>query len=356
MNARVLAVLAVLLVVVGGGALLIREQGKAQRPRVADALGQPLLKGLKAADIAAISIRDPQGAITLQRKEERWTVAERDGFVADLDKVRGFVLKAIELKIGQAEPLGEKDRARLQLDASGTTVEFQGADGKPLAQLVVGKKHFKREPDNPEKALGDGRFVLLPGDAKQAYVVSDPLAQATTKSAEWIARSGVAAEKVKSVEFRATDGTGWKIERSGDNADWKLADSRPGEKVEAARANSAAYTFAILDIADVAPKELTPDKTGLDKPAVATAVTFDGLSYVLKIGKAEGDNYYASVALEGTPRPEGKDADERMKKLEGRLARERALAGHTLLIAKAKLEDLQKKRAELLAAREDKKK
>jgi hypothetical protein len=356
MNARTLAVLALLLAVLGGGALLIREQGKAQKPPASGTLGQPLLKSLKAADIAAISIRDPKGAITLQRKDERWAIAERDGFAADLDKVRSFVLKAIELKIGQAEPIGEKDRARLQLDASGTTVAFQGADGKPLAQLVVGKKHFKREPDDPAKALGDGRFVLVPGDDKQAYIVSDALAQATTRTAEWIAKTGVAAEKIRSVEFRGADGTGWKIERSGDNADWKLAGARADEKVEAARANSAAYTFAILDIADVAPKGLGPDKTGLDKPAVATAATFDGLTYVLKIGKTEGDNYYATVALEGAPKPEGKDAEERMKKLEERLPRERALAGHTLLIGKAKLEDLQKKRVELLAAKEDKKK
>jgi hypothetical protein len=356
MNARIVAVLVVLLVVAGGGALLLREQGRSQKPAATGTLGQPLLKGLKAADIVAISIRDSKGALTLQRKDERWTIAERDGFPADLDKVRDFVLKAIELKIGQAEPIGEKDRARLQLDASGATVAFQGAGGKALAELVVGKKHFKREPENPARALGDGRFVMLPGDVKQAYIVSDPLAQATTQTAEWIAKAGVAAEKVKSLEVRAADGSGWKIARSGDNADWKLADQRAGEKVDAPRANSAAYTFAILDLADVGPKGLAPEKTGLDKPFVATATTFDGLTYVLRIGKAEGDNYHATVAIEGVARPEGKDAEERMKKLEERLARERALVGHTLLIGKPKLEDLFKKRAELLAPKEDKKK
>ena len=52
-------------------------------------------------------------------------IAERADFPADLSKVREFVLKAIGLKVGQSEPLGEKDRARLNLDASGTRVEFQ---------------------------------------------------------------------------------------------------------------------------------------------------------------------------------------------------------------------------------------
>jgi hypothetical protein len=222
--------------------------------------------------------------------------------------------------------------------------------------MIVGKKHFKREPEDPAKALGDGRFVLLPENDKQVYIVADALAQATSKTSEWLAKSGLAAEKVKSVEVRAADGSGWKIERSGDNADWKLAGGRADEKLDMPRANSAAYTFAVLDIADVAPKDTKPGAVGLDKPFVATATTFDGLTYVLKIGKAEGDNVYASVTVEGTPKLEGKDAEARGKKLEERLARERQLAGHTLLIGKVKVDDLQKKRAELLAAKEDKSK
>ena len=97
-----------------------------------------------------------------------------------------FVLKALSLKISQAEPIGEKDRARLRLDASGTAIEFLGADGKPLARLVAGEKFFKTETGNAAKALGDGRYVVLPGDDARVYVVADPLVQASTNSADWI--------------------------------------------------------------------------------------------------------------------------------------------------------------------------
>ena len=65
-------------------------------------------------------------------------IAERGDFPADTGKVREFVLKAIGLKIGQSEPLGEKDRARLNLDASGTKVEFKAADGKNSAPSPSG--------------------------------------------------------------------------------------------------------------------------------------------------------------------------------------------------------------------------
>lgn len=356
MNARLAAALMVLLAALGGGALLVRDQADSKKSPEAGTLGQPLLKGLQASQIASIAIRQPKGAITIARKDERWTIAERDGFPADYDKVRGFVLLAISLKIGQSEPIGDKDRARLLLDAGGTAVEFLGADGKPLARLTAGKKYFKVEPENSERAIGDGRYVALPGDEKRVYVISDPLMQASTKSADWVSKAGFEVEKVKTLELRAADGDAWKIERTGDNADWKLAGARGGEKLELARANAAGYTFARLELADVAPKDAKPEDTGLAKPTVVTATTFDGLSYTLKLGRLEGDNYYATLAIAGEPRPDGKDAGERLKKINERLPREKALGGYTLLIPKAKLEDIVRKRAELLAKKEDKKK
>lgn len=357
MNARFAIILLVLLAAFGGGALLVQRQSANTSASPAGAgLGQPLLKGLQASEVASIVIRQPKAAITLQRKEERWTVAERAGFPADFDKVRGFVLQALALKIGQVEPIGEKDRARLNLDGSGTAVEFLAADGKPLARLIAGGKYFKREPDNPDKAIGDGRYVVLPGDEKRVYVVSDPLSQASTKSADWVSKAGIAAELVKSLEVRHPDGAAWKVERSGDNADWKLAGARGDENLEITRANAAAYTFSRIELADVAPRDIQPADSGLDKPTTVTATTLDGLTYTVKLGRLEGGNYYANISVAGEPKPEGKDAEERSKKLNERLPREKALAEHVVLIPKSKLDDILKKRSELLEKKDEKKK
>jgi len=367
MNARVAAILVALLVVLGGGALLVLQRGDGERPGSAAALGQPLLKGLKAAEVAAISIRDAAGAITLQRKDEGWAIAERDGFPADFDKVREFVVKAIELKVGQLEPLPEKDRARLALDDKGTRVEFRSAEGKPLATLVIGKKHFRKEPEDPEKAQADGRFVLLPEDPKTAYLVSDPLAQATSRTSEWIDRRSFQVEKVKSLEVRHPDGDAWKIERAADNADWKLTPLKAGEKLDVTRANSASYSLSLLDLADVAPKDAA--NTGLDKPTLIEASTFDGLVYNIRVGRLEGENHYVAFTVGGTlvrertPEKDEKAEDrerrdkehaERIRKLEERLAREKRLSQYVLLVPKSKLEDTLKKRAELLQKEEKK--
>ncbi len=344
MNARSAAILVVLLVVLGGGALLYQHEDRARRPDNVATLGRPLLKELKAADIAAIKIVEPSvspnATLTLQRKGERWVIAERADFPADFDKVREFVLKLIGLKIGQSEPLADKDRARLNLDASGTRVELNGADGKPLGALTVGRKYFKREVENPDKALADGRFVSLPGEAATAYLVGDPLAQASARSSDWIERSSFKVEKVKALELRYPDGSGWRIERAGDNADWKLAGAKPGEKIDVSRANAASYSLSLLELADVAPKAAATDAamSGLDKPVRIDATTLAGPSYAIKVGRLAGDNYYVSFSASGAVKPE-----------------EKALSEHVLLIPKSKLEDTLKKRAELLEKKAAKK-
>jgi hypothetical protein len=328
-NARVAAILVLLLAVLGGGALLYQHQERARRPDNAATLGRTLFKDLQAADIAAIRIVEPNATLTLQRKEDRWTIAERGDFPADLAKVREFVLKVIGLKVGQSEPLGDQDRARLNLDASGIRVEFLNAGTKPLGAFVVGRKYFKREVDNPDKAIPDGRFVVLPAEAGTAYLVGDPLVQATTRTADWIERTSFQVEKVKTLQVRYPDGESWRIDRPADNAEWKLAGARPGEKLDISRANAASYSLQLLELADVAPKGATG--TGLDKPTTIDATTLGGAAYTIKVGRLAGENYYVTFTSTAADKPN-----------------EKVLAPHVLLIPKSKLDDTLKKRPELL--------
>ena len=93
MNARVAAILVVLLAVLGGAALLYQREQGARRPDNAATLGRTLLKDLQAADIATIRIVEPKATLTIQRKDDRWVIAERADFPADTGKVREFVLK-----------------------------------------------------------------------------------------------------------------------------------------------------------------------------------------------------------------------------------------------------------------------
>jgi hypothetical protein len=346
MNARTVLVLVVLLAILGGGALVYQYQQRSERPGNVATLGKPLMPELKAADIASIKIAQPNSTLTLQRKEDGWVIAERRGFPADVNKVRDFVIKVLELKVGQSEPIGEKDRARLNVDASGTQVEFAGADGKSLGKLTVGKKYFRSgEVENPDKARADGRFVVPAQAGNQVvYIVSDPLTQASTKSADWIDHTSFQVEKVKTLEVKKPDAEAWKLERAGDNADWKLTPMKPGEKLNTGNANAATYSLSLLELADVAPDDAKD--TGLDNPTLVRATTFDGLAYDIKVGKLQGDNYFVRFTSSGTV--QGDDKDERIKKLRERQPREKLLSDHVLLIPKSKLDDTLKPRNDLL--------
>lgn len=367
MTKRLLAIL-IALAVLAGAASIYLLRGEGQSSSNASALGQPLFPQLKAADVARITITEPQASLNLERKGGTWVITERSGFPADLDRVGELVVKTLELKTGQSEPIGESERARLQLGVPGkgegaaTLLSFKAQDGKILAELLVGKKYFKSAPEGDTgKAQGDGRFVMLPGDATRVIIVSDPLKQATAKAAEWIAREGFSIENVKAITAKHAD-EGFAMAREKPDAPWTLEGS--GGELDQSRASSVAYSLAKLEVADVAAGA----DTGFDQGSQVTISTFEGLEYKLKIGRLDKDNHVVQVSVEGTPsrapypvpaaeKPEDKVKREKAsaddaKAFVDRVAREKALAPFNVMIAKAKLEGLMKKRADLLKVAE----
>lgn len=368
MNKRVVAILAALVLLLGGTALFMYQRDQESRPAAGPRYGQALLPDLKASEIARIVIREPSATLTLVKKETGWTIEEQKGYPADLDKVTELVVKTIELKVGQAEPIGDKDRARLNLlepgkgaqDGQATELAFKAGDGKMLAELLLGKKYFKSEPQgDPAKAIGDGRFVMLRQDTKQVYLVSEPFRLARAVSAEWFGKEGFAIERIKSLEVSLAEGDGYRIERATDGPDWKLASSG---KLDNTRANSAAYGLNKVDIDDLAASD-KPEDNGLDKPSLVKVTTFDGLSYTLRVGRLNKERYPLRIEVAGTPKrefeerkdekPEDKIArkksfDEEMKRLADRVEREKGFKDFTLLIGKSKLVEVLKKKSELL--------
>lgn len=370
MSARLLGILVVVLVVLGGAALWLQHKQSADQPAAVAELGEPLFKDLQAANIASIRITEPGASVTLRREGERWVVAGNGDFPADLAKVRGFVVEALGLKVGQSERLNAADRARLLLDepsakqGGGTLVEFLGADGKLLAGLIVGGKYFKRTPDHPKTAKADGRFVLRPSAMGTAIVVADPLEQSVAKRTEWLDRRAFAAEEPISIDVRHADGDHWRLEREpkGDDA-WQLVDAKPGQKLNNTTVLSVAAAAGGLDFADVVKRDPQREAKALAKPTVITIVTRDGLTYVLRVGPVEDQNRYAlgeikgelptaRKPVEGEKPEEAKARDkafaERIARIKARRPTDQSLAEYALVIPDTTLADLTKKRADLL--------
>jgi len=324
-------------------------------------------------DVARLKIKTSAGELNLVKKNDTWTVQERADYPATFVQVSDLLRKLWELKTVQDVKVGASQLPRLELeepgkgDKTGTLVEFTSADGKTLAALLLGKQHVRKSEGGGEMGgfggFPTGRYVKAVGNAKVS-LVSEPLTEVATKPEAWLLKDFVKVDGVKSITVAGpTDAQKWTVTRDSATAEWKLADAKPDEKVDPAKASPLGGIFSSPSFVDVLAPDAKPEETGLDKPTVATIETFDGFRYELKIGKANGENHAVSVAVSANlpkERPPGKDEkpedktklDEefkaKLKKQEEKLATEQKFAGRAYLVAKFAVEPLLKDRAALL--------
>lgn len=380
MNRKQFLALVLALVVLGAaGGVLLWQNMSAYRASGAK-IGAKLMPQLKVADVAQIELRDAKARATLVRKEQWWIVQERSGYPADFKAISDLIIKLADLKIVQAETVGESLLPRVELvepgkgEGAGTQVELKDAAGKTLANVVLGKKVLKKDPGNPLPSAQDGvpagRYVRLIGvkDKDQVVVVSDPLAIAEAQPGRWLDKTFFKIDRVRTLAVSDGGSINWKITRDLEWEQWKFAGG--GGELSAGAAGGAVNALSSLAFNDVAA-DAKPESEG--KSATVTAETFDNLAYTLKIARLKsGSDYLVSVSVAGEPprerpgekgeKPEEKERRdkefiENRKRLELRMAREKALASWTYVVDAKQLAPLLKPREQLIArkAPEDRK-
>jgi hypothetical protein len=156
----------------------------------------------------------------------------------------------------------------------------------------------------------------------------------------------------------------WKLARDAAASAWKLADAKPGEELDNAKASGVASIFTYGSFADVLAADAPVAETGLDKPSNVRIETLDNVVYQLRIGKLMGENYPVLVSVKGEPpkertaaadeKPEDKgrldqEFQAKQKQLTDKLATEQKLPARPFLIAKSTIDQLLKDRASLMA-------
>jgi hypothetical protein len=332
-------------------------------------VGQKAIPGLRLSEVAEIALRDSSGELHLVRGETGWSVRERAGFAAETDRIAALLVKLAELKIVQSEPLPESERARLELlepkdkaAGAGTVIELKDAKGASLGRLLLGKKIVKGSPVAASLSRGEteatGRY-LTGSDAGTMLAVGEPLAEVESRPDQWLVKDLLRVDGAKSISSSKDGKARWSVARETESADWKFAGSK--EKPDLQKATDLASSLGWVNIVDV----VTDPKadTGLDQAIVIKADTFDGLSYMLRIGKRAGDNYYVQVTAAGDPRKtrtpakgekaedrakNDKGFEERRKKLVEQLEREKKLERWVYLVAKNGLDPLLRDRPGLM--------
>lgn len=371
MNRKNFLVMMLTLLVLGGASLALFWQDIEAYRASGAKIGAKLLPGLNVADVALIELRDAKSQVTLVRKEKYWIVQERDNYPADFKAISDLIIKLSDLKVVQAESVGESLYGRVELldpakgEGSGTFVELKDTAGKGLASVVLGKVVLKKDPGNPLPAAQDGvpagRYVRVLGAKEQVVVVSDPLSAAEAKPGRWLDKQFFKADRIKTLTV-AGEGAAWKITRDLEWGQWKFA-SGSGD-LDASAAVGAVNGLGQLSFIDI---ETAAKPEGEGKPIVVTAETFDNLTYTLKLTKRKsGAGFLLNMSLAGEPplaRPaekgekaeekerRDKDFAESRKRLEGRMALEKALSGWTYVVDAKDIAPLMRTREQMVAQR-----
>ena len=368
MNRKQFSILLAVLVILGGLVWSLRKSDESSWTQTANRVGQTLLPNFPINDVANIRIDNGHTAVSLAKKDGQWRVKERGDYPANFTMISDLLLRVQDQKIIQSDAISVEQRPYLYLiepikdKPSAIAVELQGANAKPIAKLLLGKRYMKKGPTGAE--VPAGRYVMVAGDEKTAALVGDALLDAEPKPENWIVKDFARAEKVKSIAFNADDGSNvWKMQREKDGGDWQLADARPNEKFDTTRGTSAVNAISMISFIDVVASTASID-TGMSKARTVVAETFDGLTYTFRLGNASGDdNQYIGVTVSGDVAKEraaaadeksedkarlDKEFKERLAKLEARLKFEKTLSSWTYITPKWRLDSLLKDRAGLM--------
>jgi hypothetical protein len=373
MNRKAFLTLLILLVLLGGAGLVVFWQDLASWRSTSAKIGSKPFANVQASAVAKMQFTDAKGTATLQLKDGRWVVKERNGYGANVPQITDLLMKLPDVKVVQTENVGQSLFGRIELlepgkdvkpENSGTRFELADKDGKALGNMLLGKQIIKTEdsplPIKPQTPVG--RYVLVPGN-ETVLVLSDALRNAEAKPERWLDKQFFKAERIKTLTSTGSAPEAqWKITRNEEYGQWKFAAG--GDNLDASTAVGAVNALAKLEFVDVAI-DVKPDS--LKNSRNFAAETFDNLTYTVKVAKKpESDDYYLAVAVSGEPprerRPEkGEKPEEKerldkqfaedLKRLDARVKREKSFAPWAYGVTAKTLEPLLKGRNQLIAAK-----
>jgi hypothetical protein len=381
MNRKQFAILVVLLIILGGAGWYVQMNRDRTGSAGEQGTGQKLLgDSFPVNDVVHISVRQGTNELNLVKKEDLWRVRERNDYPANFSEISEFLIKARDLKVVQSEEVGPSQLPRLQLSATGqgtnggVVLDLKNKDDKPLFTVTLGKKHMRKPAQQQamqfgEEGFPDGRYVMLAKNNKQALLISDPLDNIQPKPENWLNKDFFKVERPKAITVTFPEATNsWKLVRNTESGDWKFAQSKPDEKLDAAKVSPLSNPFSTPSFEDVVLAGSTPGGTGLDKPTIVTIDTFDDFTYTVKVGKKAGENYPVTMMVaanfpkERIPAKDEKPEDktkadkawaDRQKQLAETLKHNQTFENWTYLVPGWNVDPVLKERKDLLVEKKE---
>ena len=304
--------IAIIILGVLGVIAFFTSNNQSNQPSDKSGIGKEVVTKLDPKKIAKITITDKDGSVSLEMKDEKWTVTERDGFIANFENIQKLVSSAVTLKSLRQVRASKKQHGRFELidptvekEKSGTKVEFKGSNNDLLKVLVLGKKNGSQSGSNAGSPFGSSdnqRFVLVDGKISVIEIdFSSALNEVEATASEWLQKDDfLKIEKIKSVSVSQPNAEdSWTVNRGKEGDDMTLAEAKEGEKLDSSKGNSAGRVFGFANFDDVASKSAKPEDLGMDKAVKANIETFEGYKYAVNMAK-KGEDHYMTVSASGT--------------------------------------------------------
>jgi hypothetical protein len=328
-----------------------------------------IFQNLPINDVTKIQIRSNAGTVTLEKKGDKWRVAERADYPADFEKIRDLIKTLWSLKAGQEMQVGPSQFGRLtvlppgQGSNAGIEIDLKGEKEANIASLIVGKSLDRS--DNATGAAASARFVFNPAVKDRVYLVSETFFSIDPLSVgPWLDKTFIVPGNLKEIDQAAwSNNPGWKIIRDDPKADWSLENPQSGEALDKSFAQSVSNFSP--NFTDVRPPSTSPDETGLNDPFQIRIKAFDGFTYDLLLGKQGPDKtrylrVRVSADLPSVRTPDPKESQEDKKKkdeefdkrnadLKQRLEKEKRFEQWVFLVPDWSLELILKRRNEIVS-------
>jgi hypothetical protein len=203
---RLLILLVTVLVVVAGAFWLAGQRNPAREGATLGKVLPTLAGELNSVTQLRIVIAGDKNAVTLDRDQNSWKVAERSGYPADPAKLRKLLIDLGELKVVEEKTENPENYAKLGVEdtaaasASGVRVDLQGL--KSPASLIVGKS-----------SAGGASYVRVAGQAKS--LLAKPQLSVEREPANWLDRTiaDIAVERVQRVRVTSPGAKPYEITR-----------------------------------------------------------------------------------------------------------------------------------------------
>jgi hypothetical protein len=339
MNSRQLLIAAVVLVVLvllGIHAVRRHDSGWTVSP---EAVRTEMLPELDVNRVARIALAVNDQTTVLARSDEGWKVESLSNYPADFDKISGGLVELSRLRVAQHIKAGPSQYGRLQLEKpgqgsnAGLFLELFDAANERLAGVLLGKEHFPKE-ENPAAAMfggtePDGRFLRLDSEGQAPVLVSQTLGMFSPKPEDWMDKSFIRPEKVRSISLQTLyPENDWIIERETEAGSFVLRDIPDGKEVEAMKIDSITSGIRYLSFQSPLPSSTPDEKTGLDQADTLIIKTFEEFTYVLQIASKDKKCYLriheVSCILDGERKAAENEVAEDKERLDREFSENRA--------------------------------